>query len=157
MTKKLTIKQKKFIDEYVANNGNGTQAIIKAYPNVTYDSARMMASDNLSKPNIQDALHESMISNGVDVPWIIDKLKSQIAQSSQDKQHGSAIKGTKLLADFLGLTHEARNVDRLANNEVRQTNNLTEAECMVLLAIHDQIGMQGMREILSILGPSDIQ
>lgn len=55
---KLTRKQKLFIDEYVANWGNWTQAVVKAYNRENDWTARMMASDNLTKPNIQHYLQE---------------------------------------------------------------------------------------------------
>ena len=45
----LTVKQQRFIDFY---DGNGTQAAEKA----GYKNPRQMASENLSKPDIQDAL-----------------------------------------------------------------------------------------------------
>lgn len=49
MTKKLTVKQKKFCDEYIVT-GNGTEAAIKA--GYKKNSAKEIASENLTKPNI---------------------------------------------------------------------------------------------------------
>lgn len=47
---KLTIKQKAFCEEYVANFGNGTQAAIKA----GYSKAAETAYENLRKPHIKE-------------------------------------------------------------------------------------------------------
>ena len=51
---KLTPKQKAFVREYKANGGNGTQAAIKA--GYSEKTARKIASENVTKPDIQEAL-----------------------------------------------------------------------------------------------------
>jgi phage terminase small subunit len=54
MTKKLTAKQRAFIDFYFACGMNATQAAIKA--GYSEDTARQMGSENLSKPDIKAEL-----------------------------------------------------------------------------------------------------
>ncbi|MEI5991430.1 hypothetical protein A5881_002965 [Enterococcus termitis] len=49
---KLTEKQRAFAEEYVLNFGNGTQAAIKA--GYSKKTARVIAKENLTKPNIQE-------------------------------------------------------------------------------------------------------
>ena len=57
---RLTIKQKKFVDAYVNNGGNGVEAIRAAGYNCSTDnSARVQASENLKKPNIILAIEQS--------------------------------------------------------------------------------------------------
>lgn len=57
MAKKLTVKQQRFIAEYLVDY-NGTQAAIRAgYPAGT---ARQIASENLSKPDIAAAIEERL-------------------------------------------------------------------------------------------------
>ena len=51
---KLTPKQAKFVKEYKANGGNGTQAAIKA--GYSENTADVIAVENLRKPNIRAAL-----------------------------------------------------------------------------------------------------
>ena len=46
----LRKKQKKFVEEYLANNGNATQAAIAA--GYSAKAARSIGSENLTKPNI---------------------------------------------------------------------------------------------------------
>jgi phage terminase small subunit len=53
MKKKLTTKQKRFIEAY---NGNGTQAAIKA--GYSINAARSIARENLTKPHIKDAINK---------------------------------------------------------------------------------------------------
>lgn len=55
--KKLTIKQKKFADEYIIS-GNATQAAIKA--GYSEKTARKIGSENLTKPDIKSYIDERM-------------------------------------------------------------------------------------------------
>lgn len=55
--KKLTIKQKKFADEYIIR-GNATQAAIKA--GYSKKTARFTGAENLTKPNIKSYIDERM-------------------------------------------------------------------------------------------------
>ena len=57
---RLTVKQKKFVDAYVNNGGNGVEAIRAAGYNCSTDnSARVQASENLKKPNVILAIEQS--------------------------------------------------------------------------------------------------
>ncbi|MBQ3311710.1 terminase small subunit [bacterium] len=51
---KLTPKQKAFVRAYKTNGGNGTQAAISA--GYSKKTARKIASENVTKPDIQEAL-----------------------------------------------------------------------------------------------------
>ena len=55
--KKLTIKQRKFADEYIIS-GNATQAAIKA--GYSKKTARFTGAENLTKPNIKAYIDERM-------------------------------------------------------------------------------------------------
>lgn len=60
--KKLTRKQKAFVDEYVAT-GNGAQSALKAYDLKSSQPeliAASMAAENLRKPHILDAIQEAL-------------------------------------------------------------------------------------------------
>jgi len=54
MTSKLTGKQDAFVKEYILNGGNATQAAIKA--GYSEKSAVKTASENMTKPDIQEAI-----------------------------------------------------------------------------------------------------
>ena len=57
---RLTVKQRKFVDAYVNNGGNGVDAVINAgYTCKNENVARVQASDNLKKPNIILAIEEA--------------------------------------------------------------------------------------------------
>ena len=55
--KKLTIKQKKFADEYIIS-GNATQAAIKA--GYSEKTSTVIGAENLTKPNIKAYIDERM-------------------------------------------------------------------------------------------------
>ena len=57
LSKKLTIKQKKFADEYISS-GNATEAAIKA--GYKESSARSIGNENLTKPDIKSYIEERM-------------------------------------------------------------------------------------------------
>lgn len=57
---KLTDKQKRFVDPFVNNGGNGVETVVAAGYNCKNDnSARVLASENLKKPNIILAIEQS--------------------------------------------------------------------------------------------------
>lgn len=56
MATKLTKKEKKFVATY-AETGNGTQAALKVYDTTDINTAASIASENLRKPKILDALN----------------------------------------------------------------------------------------------------
>jgi len=52
--KRLTLKQKRFVDNYISNGGNGAQAVIDAGYNVTSRSSiHTISCENLKKPLIR--------------------------------------------------------------------------------------------------------
>lgn len=81
MAKRLTTKQKAFAEEYIRNGGNGTQAAMKVYDTEDNATARSIASENLTKPNIMDELLRTAERLGVTrekvVSPVIDALDSQ--------------------------------------------------------------------------------
>jgi phage terminase small subunit len=71
----LTDKQQRFVDEYLIDL-NATQAAIRA--GYSEDSARQIASENLSKPDIQDAIQAAMEARSertqIDQDWVLKRL-----------------------------------------------------------------------------------
>lgn len=67
---KLTKKQKKFVKEYIKDE-NGTQAALKAYDTKDNPTARAIASENLTKPNIINAI--KTIADSIPNELVIEK------------------------------------------------------------------------------------
>lgn len=56
---KLTLKQQIYAQEYIKSSGNGTEAVRKAYRNITTERARAVMSSKLQKnKNIQEKIAE---------------------------------------------------------------------------------------------------
>lgn len=64
---KVTIKQKKFVKAYIANDGNGTKAALEAYNTVDEKTASVIASENLEKPNIKLAIEQALIKHDITI------------------------------------------------------------------------------------------
>ena len=58
-TKRLTVKQSTFVDEYAENGGKGTQAALVAYDATRID-ARNISAQNLQKPHILEAVNNKL-------------------------------------------------------------------------------------------------
>lgn len=57
MTRGLTKKQKGFVKDYL-DTGNGTQSALKNYDTDDYNTAAVIANENLNKPNVREFLEE---------------------------------------------------------------------------------------------------
>jgi phage terminase small subunit len=99
---KLTPKQSAFVDAYLANGGNGTQACITAGYSVK--TAQMMATENLLKPLIKKAIEsrQNPIKEKFKVTreYIVEKLINVLNDDVKDSVY---IKAIEVLAKVTGL------------------------------------------------------
>jgi len=84
MNGKLTFKQKRFIQEYIKNKGNGEHAALRTYDTTNPDTARSIASENLTKPTVQEELKRLLASGNLQLENITSRL-SQVIQSEPSK------------------------------------------------------------------------
>lgn len=102
---KLTIKQKKFADEYI-RLGNSTQAAINA--GYSKKTARQIGADNLSKAYIREYINEKMKSldakKTMQIQEIMEELTSiargEVKEERLDKD-GDIVETRPLFADRL--------------------------------------------------------
>lgn len=102
---KLTIKQKKFADEYI-RLGNSTQAAINA--GYSKKTARQIGADNLSKAYIREYINEKMqaldAEKTMQIKEIMEELTSiargEIKEERLDKD-GNIVETRPLFADRL--------------------------------------------------------
>lgn len=80
----LTPKQSAFIREYIANGGNGTKAAQVAYDTNSYNSAQSIASQNLDKPVIAEALIKTMRRAGVTDEMIVKPVIEALTAVNAD-------------------------------------------------------------------------
>jgi len=117
---KLTMKQQKFVGEYI-KTGNATQAAIKA--GYSKNSAQEIGSENLSKPIIQQTVQSAAEKLGITPEYVLGNFKDVADFNKQKrvkaKQVGgetyneeemidaqAAIKATEMLGKHLKLFTE---------------------------------------------------
>ena len=102
---KLTPKQKAFVREYKKNGGNGTQAAIKA--GYSEKTARKIASENVTKPDIKEALAQEEKKFQEKYEYTIDDMVRELddvkmkADAEQNRQ--AQIKAIELKGKAFGL------------------------------------------------------
>lgn len=93
----LTIKQQKFVDAYMATNGNGVESARQAGYKGDDRTLRNVASENLTKPNIGQAIRERQMEQAksfkITAGMVLQKLWSIAEVSSArvprvDKESG---------------------------------------------------------------------
>ncbi|MDQ3816098.1 MAG: terminase small subunit [Acidobacteriota bacterium] len=82
--KNLSVKQKTFIKEYIANEGNGTLAALKSYDTDDYATANAIAVENLQKPSIKEAIEQALVKLELTPEWILNKHKT-IVETRDDE------------------------------------------------------------------------
>ena len=100
----LTDKQRRFVEEYCSNGFNATKAAIAA--GYSESSARQLASRELSKDYIQDAIQEFMNTASekalVTTEWIVKRLAEEADYYGEGATHGARITALKTLTDYTG-------------------------------------------------------
>lgn len=75
---KLTLKQKRFTDEYLSNGGNGQKAALITYDTQDPNTARSIASENLIKPNVQEYIQRKNRKYEITVELVLERLRQAI-------------------------------------------------------------------------------
>lgn len=103
----LTTKQELFVSAYCSNGFNATQAAIEAGYSV--DSAREIGSENLTKPDIAEAVDRYKLSikkrHGITIESLLKELEEarEAALSAETPQSSAAIAATMGKAKLTGL------------------------------------------------------
>lgn len=105
---KLTRRQKAFADHLLSNpRESATKAVEKTYAVTSYGAARAIASENLTKPNIQLYLNEHVEKAKNRVVQLIDSEKEEIAlrasDSVLDRVLGKATQRTEISSTSVNL------------------------------------------------------
>ena len=79
----LTVKQKKFVKAYVANDGNGQEAAKQVYDVRNDGIARSIASENLTKPNIKDAIEQALIKHEITMDAAVKPIADGLVANKQ--------------------------------------------------------------------------
>ena len=87
----LTIKQQKFIKEYIASDGNGTQAALKAYNTTDNNVAHNIASENLQKPTVREAIEKALVRLKITPDYVLGMHKG-IAETQLNKDPNVSVR-----------------------------------------------------------------
>lgn len=99
---KLTLKQKRFVTEYV-RTGNATQAAqLAGYKEDNNASLRSIGWENLTKPDIVDAIEQALTKSEITPEWVTNQFK-QIATATLSKP-SDRLKALENLAKIIELT-----------------------------------------------------
>ena len=106
-SKKLTPKQAKFVECYLANGMNGTQACLEA--GYSESGARVQANTNLTNTNIQEAIrkHRDKTSKKLEITresLLKDiQVAKDMALTEEQPQFQAYLKSIEMQAKILGL------------------------------------------------------
>lgn len=117
MAKALTIKQKKFVKEYVANDGNGRNAAKAVYDVNSDGVAASIASENLNKPNVKEAIELALMKHEITmdaaVAPIADGLKAtkyfepnEDGTATGQPDHSVRLKASSMALKLMGAEKE---------------------------------------------------
>lgn len=130
MSRTLTLKQLKFTKAYINNGGNGTQAALEAY-DTNPQSARQIASDNLTKPDIRQTIEKALTENGLTPHEITKEIKDIATRSvekvSADTKLRASIELLKLWGAYPGSKHTNLNlsikgdVNKMSYKDAKET------------------------------------
>lgn len=107
----LSDKHQAFVQEYIANKFNATQAYMKVYE-CDYETANANGSRLLVNASIRDA-----VDSEIDIILnekrelsvrVLDRLK-EIALSKEDASDSNRIRACEILAKYLGLNRDTEN------------------------------------------------
>ena len=113
METKLTPKQELFIEIYLANGYNGTQAYLQAYPDSSYDAARSSAPDLLANPCIKNLIEKGREATIKKVQITKEELVQDLidiknSTKTDPKQKHNSIKAVEVISKMLGMNEPDR-------------------------------------------------
>lgn len=101
----LTNKQRRFVELYCGEcKFNATQAAKSA--GYSENTAAKIGSENLQKPEIQEAINKTMSKasekSEVTVEWLVERLKIEAENDDERATHTGRISALSKLTDFTG-------------------------------------------------------
>lgn len=115
-TKKLTVKQTKFVKAYVANDGNGTKAALETYDTTEPTVANAIAVENLQKPSIKEAIENALIKHEITMDSAVAPIaaglkatRSFVVDESvvETPDHSTRLKASSMALKLMGAEQKA--------------------------------------------------
>lgn len=119
----LTLKQERFVQEYVRANGNATKAALAAgYAKGKEPNAAVQGSENLRKPKIRNRIRDLTLKHEISAERVLKRLDNLSTKAEAEGQIGAAVKAEELIGKSLGMW-----VDKTLNVNVDVTGAHLEA------------------------------
>ena len=107
----LTPKQQRFVEEYLIDL-NGTQAAIRA--GYSPKTAKEQASENLAKPNIQEAIQGAQSARSerteVNQDYVVQRLKGEAELTGQGSSHSARVRALELLGKHVSMFGDEKQI-----------------------------------------------
>lgn len=147
--KKPTLKQEKFVNEYLANGGNGVQAARAAGYKGDTNTLNQVARDNLQKPTIASRVRERVDGLAATSAEVLNVLGDHLRADLADFRDCFNSDGELDLdaAKRAGVSHLAKKV-RSNTRIITHADGTTERVVQVELELHDA---QGAAKVLADL------
>lgn len=97
----VTHKQRVFIKEIVSGK-NGTEAALVAYDTTDKNTAHAIASENLQKPAIREAIQNALETNGLGLATIVGNLNQAASAKVEKVSADSMIKANVEILKLMG-------------------------------------------------------
>lgn len=134
MARKLTKKQRDFVNEYV-DTGNGTESALAAYDTQDPEVAKVIASQNLTKPQIQEELKALGFDSNNAKRVIGEILNKENAEDKDRLKAGELVLKTN--GDLGGEktpTVQHNTINFFSSNEIQEKVNAFEADLIQKIA-----------------------
>jgi phage terminase small subunit len=128
MQKKLTLKQNKFVKEYI-KTGNGAQSAIKA--GYSEKTAKNIASENLTKPYIKQKIERTMSELATQIGMTAEKVLlklNEVLDKDDDKVLSQRMKAIELAGKHHRLWNENEHKIDIVKEHQDKQKQLEELE-----------------------------
>ena len=141
--KRITLKQRVFIQKYL-ESGNGTQSALEAYDTNDPEVASVIASENLTKPNIKDEIQRVLSSKGLTLQDITSKLGTIANEKDIRPTASDSIRALDILLKL----HNAYPTQKTQHTNVNIRTDLNKQDFKDLLNDYNRIDSE-IKEVLN--------
>lgn len=124
MSRQLTLKQRRFIQEFI-KDGNGTRAVRIAYPNIKTEKARgVMATRLIGNDKVREMIEEYLEKENLTPGVVMGKFVTIAAQAKYDRDKIAAWRN---VAEIAGYTNKGPQVVVGQSQGIGDINETLEA------------------------------
>lgn len=113
-----TLKQTKFVKEYIENGGNATQAAQETYQPKNMHTAAVIGSENLRKPDIRQLIDQTCQDLQFTPKEALKEVISICKSSGKDK-----LKALSLYSSITGMEAPTKTENKNENIDITQAEN----------------------------------